>query len=154
MNPRAFLDVAFEMLDGANEEHWRSAVSRAYYAAFHVARQLLVRCGFVVPQAQRAHAYLAMRLMNSGHPDLDEAGRGLDELRKARLRADYSMEVAVGHAWAQDQVSRALDVLRLLDEALAHAPTRERIMQAMRDYERDVLQDVTWQPPTGSPGAS
>ena len=48
MKPRDFLDVADELSDG--EAHWRSAVSRAYYAAFHVARRLLIELGFVPSQ--------------------------------------------------------------------------------------------------------
>jgi uncharacterized protein (UPF0332 family) len=37
MNPHDFLEVANEWLTGIREAEWRSAVSRAYYAAFHVA---------------------------------------------------------------------------------------------------------------------
>ena len=65
MNPRAFLEVADELATGIHEGFWRSAVSRAYYGAFHAARQLLVTCGFEVPRVDRAHAYLSMRLSNS-----------------------------------------------------------------------------------------
>ena len=50
-------------------------------------------------------------------------------------------------ARARDEVSRARDIVRLLDEALDHEPTRDRITLAMRDYERDVLVEVTWRPP-------
>jgi hypothetical protein len=60
------------------------------------------------------------------------------------------MDVSFLFTRAHDEVSRALDIVRLLDEALAHEPTRDRITQTMRDYERDVLQDVTWRPPAGS----
>ena len=52
MNPHDFLEVANEWITGVREAEWRSAVSRAYYAAFHVARLLLERCGFsVCPEA-------------------------------------------------------------------------------------------------------
>jgi uncharacterized protein (UPF0332 family) len=150
MNPRKLLDVANELLEGIDEEHWRSAVSRAYYAAFHVASELLVRCGFVVPQAEKAHAHLWMRLSNSGHPDIVQAGRWLNMLRTARNQAEYVMAIDFPFTRAHEEVSRALDVVRLLDEARDHEPAREQITQVMRDYERDVLRDVTWQPPAGS----
>ena len=42
MDEREFLKVALSLLAGASEADWRSAVSRAYYAAFHVARNLVV----------------------------------------------------------------------------------------------------------------
>jgi uncharacterized protein (UPF0332 family) len=38
MKARDFLDVAEELAGGIHEGHWRSAVSRAYYAAFHAGR--------------------------------------------------------------------------------------------------------------------
>ena len=58
MNPRDFLDVADELIAGPSEAYWRSSVSRAYYAAFHVADQLLTQCGFVVPHSERQRIYL------------------------------------------------------------------------------------------------
>ena len=46
MNGRDFLDVANDLLASPREAAWRSAVSRAYYVAFHVARELLGDLGF------------------------------------------------------------------------------------------------------------
>jgi hypothetical protein len=71
-------------------------------------------------------------------------------LRSVRNQAEYVMNVPFPFTRAHDEVSRALDVVRGLDEALDHEPTRDRITQVMRDYERDVLRDVTWQPPASS----
>ena len=36
MEPDSFLDVAEELAGGRTEAHWRSAVSRSYYALFNV----------------------------------------------------------------------------------------------------------------------
>lgn len=55
MKPRAFLDLADELVVASGEAEWRSAVSRAYYAAFHTGRVLLQAMGFVVPAAESAH---------------------------------------------------------------------------------------------------
>ena len=46
---RDFLTLAQRWVQGTAEGEWRSAVSRAYYAAFHEARQLLRDLGFQVP---------------------------------------------------------------------------------------------------------
>lgn len=51
---RDFLLVANDLLAGDTEAKWRSAVSRAYYAAFHAARKFLTACGFTVPRAHVA----------------------------------------------------------------------------------------------------
>ncbi|HEY7157755.1 MAG TPA: hypothetical protein VH575_27610 [Gemmataceae bacterium] len=84
MNFRAYLTLARTLAGGTTEAEWRSASSRAYYAAFHVARLLLLGLGFRVPQADRAHAYLWLRLSNAGHIDTVTAGRNLSLMRRER----------------------------------------------------------------------
>ena len=56
ITPRDLMDVADILITGTHEAEWRSAVSRAYYSAFHAGRLLLRACGFDVPQADQAHA--------------------------------------------------------------------------------------------------
>ena len=50
MNWRDFVPLAARLAAGAAEADWRTAVSRAYYAAIHVARRLLSDLGFTVPR--------------------------------------------------------------------------------------------------------
>jgi uncharacterized protein (UPF0332 family) len=146
MNARDFLDVADELATGIREADWRSAASRAYYAAFHVARQLLQRCGFAVPQAEQAHGYLWLRLSNAGQPDIARAGRELRNLRTDRNEGDYDIDDPFDQQLAVDAVQHASDVINLLDAA-ANTPTVvTQITEAIRTYERDVLRQVTWQP--------
>ncbi len=54
MDFRDFLVLAKAWSKGRTEGERRSAVSRAYYAAFHVAARLLADSGFRVPLADRA----------------------------------------------------------------------------------------------------
>ena len=147
MNARAFLEVAEELATGIHEGHWRSAISRGYYAAFHGARSVFEQCGFDVPESERVHAYCCMRLMNSGHPDVALAGRRLDALRTERNIADYDLRRIVKESEAIRHIETAADILRLLEEAAALPHVLAQITLAMRDYERNVLQDVTWQGP-------
>src|SRR5205807_1980650 len=65
MNPQEFLALARSLAAGGTEAAWRSAVSRAYYAAFHVARELFGALRFTVPYGDQAHRYLTLRLSNS-----------------------------------------------------------------------------------------
>ena len=53
MDFRDYLRLAVTLRDGTTEAEWRSASSRAYYAAFHVARKLLFGLSFRVPRADR-----------------------------------------------------------------------------------------------------
>jgi uncharacterized protein (UPF0332 family) len=73
MTGREFLTLAKQLAGGATEAEWRSAISRASYAAFHVARALLEDLRFAVPHADRAHVYLSRRLSNSGHLQTQQA---------------------------------------------------------------------------------
>jgi uncharacterized protein (UPF0332 family) len=140
-----FLALAETWIKGATEGEWRSAVSRAYYAAFHQARWLLRQLGFQVPRGDQAHAYLWLRLSNCGDPQLQMAGSDLNTLRRDRNRADYDVEQDLLQATAVPQVQTARRLVQLFDAAAAD-PIRTQITDAMRVYERDVLRQVTWRP--------
>lgn len=145
MNWRDFLSQASRLAAEPLEADWRTAVSRAYYAAFHVARQLLTALNFSVPRADRAHQHLVFRLSNCGEPVVEQAGRDLDTLRRLRNRADYDDIPVVTRHQAAAAVRLAEGIVQALDAA-GLEPTRTRVRDAMIVYERDVLQDVTWHP--------
>ncbi len=145
MDFREYLVLAIALRDGATEAEWRSASSRAYYAAFHIARRLLIGLGFGVPRADRAHAYLWLRLANAGHPDVELAGNRLNHLRGERNAADYDENRSVVQPLAARHVQSAEQIIQALDAA-AVEPVRTQITDAMKVYERDVLHDVTWHP--------
>ncbi len=146
MDETGFLEVADELSTGSREADWRSAISRAYYAAFHKARRFLRHNGFAVPHAEQAHAFLWLRLSNSNHPDVIDAGQALNDLRKERNRADYEMDVFIGQATAIDYVRVAMDIIQLLDDLAKETAILTRVVDAIKVYERDVLREVTWQP--------
>jgi uncharacterized protein (UPF0332 family) len=144
MNGREFLAVAKGLLATGTEGAWRSAVSRAYYAVFHVARELLENLGFAVPRADRAHSHLWLRLSNCGEPHLQDSGRELNDLRRERNRADYDVNIPLSTSTAAALIQDAERIIQALDTVVE--PTRTQITNAMKIYERDVLHDVTWHP--------
>jgi uncharacterized protein (UPF0332 family) len=101
MDAREFHTLAQQLSLAATEAAWRSAVSRAYYAVFHVARQLMEDLGFTVPRADRAYAYLWLRLANCGDPQVQQAGNALDDLQRDRNWADYDLKRPVRQMIAQ-----------------------------------------------------
>lgn len=143
MDFRNFLTVARALMLGPTEADWRSAASRAYYAAFHVAGELLTDLGFVVPSGERTHAYLWLRLANCGQADVGNAGRNLRFLRSERNGADYDGKRQFHAATARRLVQLALDIIAVLDSA-RNEPIRSSITAAMKVFERDVLKQVTW----------
>src|SRR5438046_4645269 len=95
---RDFLTLAELWVKGTSEAEWRTAISRAYYATFHAARELLRELGFVVPRDDSAHRYLIYRLNNAQHPSAERAGLDLDRLRSDRNAADSDLRSAISAA--------------------------------------------------------
>src|SRR5438132_1043588 len=123
MNSRDFLTLAQRLVSEAAEVSWRSAVSRAYYAAFHVARELLEDMGFAVPRADRAHAYLWRRLSNCGDVKAQAAGHQLNDLRGDRNEADYDLGLSLAQKVASGQVRAAQKIIDIF-QAAGTEPTR------------------------------
>jgi uncharacterized protein (UPF0332 family) len=144
MNPHDILDVADTLIMGLTEAEWRAAVSRAYYATFHVARQLFQQCGFQVPHADQAHAYLWLRLANAGPLDVRKAGLDLNDLRRNRNWADYDLQRPLFHTTAMGHVQAATDIIEILDAVAAEPGVCTQLTEAIKNYERDVLREITW----------
>lgn len=92
VTPAAYLALADEWAQSGETENVRSAVDRAYYAAFLTARDELSRKGYgrfaPTPQAhhQVARSLIAVR------PDM---GKQMRALRRARNRFTYQTAAAV-----------------------------------------------------------
>lgn len=137
-----FLKFAETYATGTSEADWRSAVSRAYYAAFHVARDFMTSLGFVTPRAELAHAFLWRRLGNCGLAPLALAGSRLNQLRGERNRADYDLNSDLTKKDTQAAVKSAAMVIATLQ---AVSPDDRRLVtEVMKTYERDVLRESTW----------
>jgi uncharacterized protein (UPF0332 family) len=147
MNPRDFLLVAEDLLEASREADWRTAISRAYYAAYLVAVALFRDASFEVPPDTKGHNHVYVRLNNCGRAEVIEAAVLLRELRDWRNLADYVMHRRLDLRDAIEQVDAAREIIRLLDELKATPVILAQVVQTMRDYERDVLGDVTFRGP-------
>ena len=139
---RDFWNVAVRLCLAGHEADWRSAASRAYFAAFHRARSLLTAMGFDVPRGDQAHGYLWRRLENGGAQPIGDAGSLLSELRKYRNRADYDLSSDFTIRDAKYAVESSDTLLRILDQLTADE--RTEAVETIRAYERDVLREPTW----------
>src|SRR5262245_46078779 len=126
MTGRDFLAVADALVAAGTEADWRSSISRSYYAAFHTDREFMARLRFRVPAADQAHAYLWLRLGNTGDPTADRIGRMLRDLRGRRNVADYDLNRARTRANAVDAAADARDVIAAID-AIRVAATESAI---------------------------
>lgn len=91
MTGEEFISVATRLSASSREGDLRTAVSRAYYGAFHLARDFVLNCGVVVPTGPEAHKSVRWCLANSGNIGLGECAVWLESLRFARNKADYDL---------------------------------------------------------------
>ena len=83
---------------------------RAYYAAYHCAREAL-RSAYANPTYDVQHGPLVAFMIGSGVPVLRLAGNALKELREARERADYQLLTTLKHSLAEGLVDGAQELL-------------------------------------------
>lgn len=144
MNPLDFIALAIRLSNSRNEADLRSAVSRAYYGAFHMARQFLADCGLRFPAKDiygaEIHNKVRYCLSESGSSDALVVGHKLRTLRSQRNRADYDLEsiefrsraIVIGMVGAAPEI---VDAIQRCRAEPAFSEARAKI----RTYARDVL---------------
>jgi uncharacterized protein (UPF0332 family) len=74
-----------------DEAIWRSAISRAYYGAFHSAVGFLGQLQIAFPKRENEHKFAQEALNNSGDTNIRTAAYLLSDLRHNRNLADYEL---------------------------------------------------------------
>lgn len=142
ISDRDLLRFGEKLCLGSSEIEWRCAISRSYYAAFHVARDFLHALGFDAPRAETAHAFLWRRLQGCGHVELRLIGSDLNQLRGQRNRADYDLNGEVTRRTAMSAFEIASNIFQVIESLVPDE--RSGIVEVIKAYERDVLRETTW----------
>lgn len=118
------LALAGELSNGPTEAHWRSAVSRAYYATYHGTKDwyaTLTMPGSNAGQNGGVHQQFINALKNPAPgiaADLcrksKTLGARLDVLRIQRTTADYALQETVDKVLAASSCALAADILAKL----------------------------------------
>lgn len=118
-----------------NPEGFRSAISRAYYAAFLTAEAFLNTMNISL-QGPAVHTDLLTILGNTGDAALTKAQASLDALRQERNRADYDLKDArvEKEANARLRVADAFDVIAELNRCRLDAPRFAVVTAATRTW--------------------
>lgn len=118
---RDFLDLARSLADPriADEARYRSAISRAYYAAHHAACRFLRREGVTLPKTAEAHE-IAIRELERRNRN---AGGHLSRLRQKRTWADYRIESKNARAESEFALAWAKMIVDALDPPPPEPPT-------------------------------
>ena len=119
---------------GNAEARYRSAISRGYYGAFHLAVSFLNEVGGIrVLENHTGHEQVCRLLRGTGNATAIEAANSLVDLRSARNRADYKLQLRGfdSRPRAQEWVEHALRVKSWLDECRTE-PTRSQILLGLK----------------------
>ena len=87
----AALASRLSQASGSGPAAFRTAISRAYYAAFNVAVDVLDQIGSPATTGPGAHREVACCLMASKDDILKTAGTYMDQLHTRRIQSDYRM---------------------------------------------------------------
>jgi len=115
-----YVDLSVELVGSgrmrsSREARLRCALSRAYYAAFCLARnQLRDHDGHSIPAYGQAHQYVASAFAASADPRRASIGVLLARMRRERNRADYQDNVLNLAALATTQLQYAQRIVALL----------------------------------------
>jgi uncharacterized protein (UPF0332 family) len=91
----AFRTVAERLKDEADEASWRSAISRAYYCAYHQAQtHLSEHHNFQASEDKPAHDQVWREFSRKGMSYREVWNKG-DKLKKLRVDADYRSDVVI-----------------------------------------------------------
>lgn len=138
MDARDFLGYARELAGAYGPARRRTAISRAYYGAYHVAVELLLAVGVVIERGHGGHEAVRLRLRQSGLDPVIQAGAALQRLHDLRVKADYWLRDP--HPEAPATVRQALAfgtlVVENLDRIAADPTLRARMTAALRAWEQ------------------
>ena len=90
-----FLDIANKLLGDRSyrdEAGWRTAIGRAYYAAFLAAKKRLEERGCNFVDVEKLHQDVIQKLMSRK----SDTANKLNTLRERRVNADYYMDAPIG----------------------------------------------------------
>jgi uncharacterized protein (UPF0332 family) len=113
-NPRRFLEIARRLLKDSNYEskgRTRTAIGRAYYAAFLLSKQKLERASGPFRNVHKLHESVIERFMEIGRYDI---GNRLSELFDYRVDADYYMRSKITPKLGELCIMLSEDIMNLL----------------------------------------
>lgn len=103
-----YVYLAEDLLSQPEESYLRSAISRAYYGVFCIARN---RKGYKEFAGSNVHWRVINEYKNSSDRNERNVGRVLDKLRKSRNDADYNEDKPINKDLAERAVYSAKHIL-------------------------------------------
>jgi hypothetical protein len=135
MDLRDFRNLAVDLVvvKNASAAHFRTAIGRAYYAALHVASQVLGALQLPPAENPRGHIQAVRLLQQSGDSALETAGGLLGDLHGDRIIADYHLKRTDVETIKSAQASVEITVFIIdeLDAFVADTSRREAVIATL-----------------------
>ncbi len=108
-NGKEFLQVAKDLTKNNynGEAHFRSAISRAYYATFNCLSIALRKEKVQLSGGGSAHKLLCQCLKNSSNNNFHSVGIDINDLKGLRTKADYFMNLDIRLNKSKDAINDA-----------------------------------------------
>jgi uncharacterized protein (UPF0332 family) len=138
MDPIEFNNLASELAAGNTPAKVRTAISRAYYAAFLIGRELLKnKLGIPITETGKGHQDIKIYLNNSGDREFEEVSSKLSTLQRDRLQADYFPENGNVERFtkAKSSVEQAESIIKTMRTDI-NEPRRSKIIRSIQNYRR------------------
>ncbi|HEY2586749.1 MAG TPA: hypothetical protein VGI81_13380 [Tepidisphaeraceae bacterium] len=138
MDPREFHHLADRLAQGNTPAEFRTAIGRAYYAAFNVAAEGLRTLGFRIGKGGAAHGEVVHCVWNAGDPAVTAAADLLNALHSLRNRADYHLDKR--DVEESPVTKKAVEDARMVTQAVDAAftgPQRTAIQAAIAKWRRE-----------------
>ena len=99
----------------SEQAKFRSAISRAYYAAFHQAKQVLEEKDRLTIPLQNVHKFVINQFQNHPDPIRQKIGNRLQVLRGYRNQADYESSTYITTNTCQESLTLARRIISNID---------------------------------------
>ncbi len=115
---RLYFSLASELAAEGTEQAYRAAISRAYYAVFGTARQLLEQQGYHLTHTAGIHHQVWYIYRTSHHREMQRAYPLAAYLRDLRNQADYDpVMINLPNIW-ENVYHKAYSFFSIVDERL------------------------------------
>src|SRR5262249_22697466 len=129
------LNTAQRLIASSEEEDWRTAAGRAYYALMLECREALLNWGFGVPARDSLHAVVRLRFSYAPDSDAERIWYVVEQLGRLRNFADYELPTSPSFgdsSKAHRAILDAMAMIALLDKMVADPIRSASISAAIR----------------------
>lgn len=135
MDPKEFYIVAEKLIENPTPANTRTAINRAYYAAYNLGVNTLNDLGFSIPTGPAGHGAVQKQLNNSGNSKITRIGNQITSIYSERIQADYRLKnnKIENPKNAQAIVAQVKRIIEIIDTE-CYGPNREEIQEGIKAY--------------------